>query len=698
MTAAGDSAIRYLLDQRPADTSASSISTLVQALQDRSLVADLVGKPENAALLKELLTRLVTVANDGSKATAVRVMCLESFYWLSSGAGDAVCQGTLFQFLQQLNESFEDMLEREAEVLTAQQEMLAVLLLRCSGYTKLKAGDVLQQLCHNDESLLVSLLISMLKNPSYEWPLVQAALRWLYELTTPATYFTAETATETTKVHAFQGKVSVLLEHCVSRHALAEVLTQLVSVWQRPSSQALLGGLSRVETVSSVTALTSSQQRELLQWAVMIRYLSVLAHNFSEFSNQPKLVRALQESVLTEGQEFLVCVLLPFITAVIHAWERDRVSSGGSGSTGDVAAAAGGREAAINPFLNAAIAALRLLRFVLYSAASSSASSSALGGGGGNTTTTNTAAANNNKSHNIVQTSSSSSSQRTLLKSPLLLSLQYLFQLCSRLEPSLKLEYPGMLVLLLTVQCGCNVNATRIRGAPVDLASTFEVLVSTIANDKHPIRADSPYVTSLAFLICFRREDSPFAVTQAHGNESVALVMAKLQAEEAELEGDERTLGAIVAMQEQLEYLQAVIMQAALGQLLAELGAISNRLEASSAAAKDGAAGQGSNPLLGRRPSTTTPADSPSTHAKKAKKAKHPSAFCCQLTGKLMREPVILKKTGHRFEYDALMNIVQQMGHVDPLTGEDVDEEFEVDEGLRQEIADYRVTHATKKL
>lgn len=60
-----------------------------------------------------------------------------------------------------------------------------------------------------------------------------------------------------------------------------------------------------------------------------------------------------------------------------------------------------------------------------------------------------------------------------------------------------------------------------------------------------------------------------------------------------------------------------------------------------------------------------------------------------------MREPVTLKN-GHRFEYDALMNVVDSVGHVDPISGEAINEAIEIDTKLQREIARFRVKRAAK--
>lgn len=69
--------------------------------------------------------------------------------------------------------------------------MLTVLLFRCTGYTRLKAGDLLCQLCNNDERRLLHLLLGIFTQRDNEWPLLIAVMRCMYELTTPLSYFEA---------------------------------------------------------------------------------------------------------------------------------------------------------------------------------------------------------------------------------------------------------------------------------------------------------------------------------------------------------------------------------------------------------------------------------------------------------------------------------------------------------------------------
>lgn len=79
------------------------------------------------------------------------------------------------------------------------------------------------------------------------------------------------------------------------------------------------------------------------------------------------------------------------------------------------------------------------------------------------------------------------------------------------------------------------------------------------------------------------------------------------------------------------------------------------------------------------------------------KKSPHPKEFLCMLTGKLMREPVIIRRTGNRYELEALEKVISEIGHVDPLTYEAFDEDPEIDIKLQQAIQQYKVLRAAEK-
>ncbi|EPY35945.1 hypothetical protein AGDE_07160 [Angomonas deanei] len=513
--------------------------------------------------------------------------------------------------------------------------MLTVLLFRCSGFVELKAGDLLQlmQFCKGDERSLIALLLTIICNRNYEWQLIQAAVRCIYELSTPASYFQPGVAAETIKVTAFSAKMVSMVTNVVKDGVLSKLFQEFSERWALSANNKNptngggegLGVLGSPQTLNAASVLSPTQKQELLNWSVVLRYLSVLTHNLLEFSDSPTANRDLQQALIgtAQGQRMMSVVVIPYVMAVLHTWER--AMAAGTMKGNDMR----------NPYLNSALAALRLLRVALYK-------------------------------------------PKVALDPSLQQALAALVQLVTRLHPQLRSEYTGMLAMLFVVECLCNANARTIT-APVNLAGSLDVLLTTISQDKSPLRPGAQCNTAQGFAVCFAREESPFVVTT---NESVELLHQKFAKEEQEIKEDAEAYAAIEKLEEQLDALQAMIFQLALGQLLGEL-------------AMAGAFNQQPGVIGHQEPPAT--AASPSAAASPSKKKKkHPKQFCCQLTGKLMREPVTLKN-GHQFEYEALMDVVKKVGQVDPLTGEAFNEEIEINHALQQEIAQYKVNKATSK-
>jgi len=630
--AAVNSSVKYFLDQSEDAISVTTLSSLANALKEpKEAYAVFQMSP---AARKSILQRLVHVVNSGQKNTAARIMALECLYWLSQVQDTSFRNTELFGTLQEMNQSFDQLLQQEAEMLVAQTEMLTVLLLRCTEYVRLKAVDILFQLCAGNEERLITLLLSIIKNRIYEWPLLQAAMRLLYELTIPATYFPAPEPgrpAETSSVTSFQTKITNFIRFSNANRILPMLLEELTARWQLSSShQDFLGALGRPASVAAVTEVGPGPRRELLNWAVVLRYLSVMITNMADYASQGGLSKELQQSMMkiTSSQPFLAGVLLPHVIASLHAWELTVTPDEAKKSTNGFN----------DPFLNSSIAALRLLRFCLY------------------------------------KPSESPSDQ---LQS----ALSILAQQTTRLEPRLHLGYGGMLILILVVECLCNLNAKELPSGAVNLSGSLNVLLSTIATDKSPLRSGAPCTTAQGFAICFSKEDSPYFVAK---NASVDMVHAHFAAEEQEIKEDAEAFEAIERLEEQLDALQGLIMQLALGQMLAEMSMAGVLTMNPNGAMPAGlAVPPPPQALLAEHPSQA-PAS-----AKKAK-AQHPAEYCCSMTGKLMREPVVLKN-GHRFEFDVLQEVVDSVGHVDPLTGESFNEALDVDEALQQEIAQYRV-------
>ncbi|CCW66824.1 unnamed protein product [Phytomonas sp. Hart1] len=628
--------VKVFLTQPLQNVSASTLSPLVNVLRDDSLNLSLSGdNAVNDGTVHEILRRLISIANNDAKNTTIRSMVLECLYWISHHTSDAVHLGPLFDSVMQLNESFESMLEQEGDTLELQYLMLSVLLLRVSGYERLKVGDILENLYHGDARRVVRLLLNLLEDPDYEWPLCQAAARWLFELTTPASYFDAETSTDhVIDVSVFQRKLSALLEHGMESHAFVAILAKIVGLWRRSwGENAVPGALGSCTSISSVNLFTPSQLTKLAQWAALLHFLSSTIENLSEYCNKLQLVKSLQESLFVESQEFLAKVVIPFIMLAIQAWWH--------GAKNATSSLMDSQHSKVDPLLRASIKVLQLLRFALYKLPSTPPPSDAL-----------------------------------------LSALKSLGQQVIQRESALSGEYSGMVVLLLTVELFCNINAKR----QPELSKVFETLLGVIVSDESTSCRIMNMPFANIFIAQFINETSSHVDTQNESVEFVYSTFSKNKMENAEL-------GEVVAvLEEQLDIMQTAIMQLTLGQALDEFIHV---LSSQPLPQED-------RPIcMNLRNYSSVEQAIPSSHLcsdghhvnKKPRGAKHPEKYRCQMTNKLMREPVTLK-SGHRFELDALKKVIDEIGHVNPLTGETIDEEVEVDEALQQEISAYRVRHA----
>ncbi|KAF8294312.1 putative U-box domain containing protein [Trypanosoma cruzi] len=606
-------AITFFLDQDPGAIGVSALSCLASSLNEPGVAHSLVEQHRPAC--KEVLSRLVAVANDAGKNPNARILALESLYGISNFPDVRFRTGDLLDAVQKLNESFEEFLETQSTGNgDAQLEMLTVLLFRCSDYMRLKAGDLLRQLYNNDDARLVSTLQMIMKKRSLEWNIVHACVRCMYELTTPVTYFTAPDENlpiETTKVSAFQEKITTILIHFSEGKALQELFAELGARW------AIAVGEERLEQILEGQSPVKDSVCDgvAMRFLGLFRYLAVMLLNLADFCERMDLVRGYQRSFITQHQSFLGDTVIPFLSLTLLCWEASCDTT---------------LESQNNPFMNVAISVLRLLRFALYRPSQA-------------------------------------------LQESLALSLRALTRHVHRLESLLCKEYVGMLVIVLTVEVLCNVNAVNVE----PLTADFTALVNLISTDTNPLRPGAHFTVAQAFTYCLSNETSMYC---APDNESVSLLRQRLRFEDAEMANEAARV--VQALEEQLGMLQTLMMELAVGQLIGDLS-----LFASYAT--------GSIPSGQAPPVKTGACDTKQMPEKEKKKTKHPAKYVCMLTRKLMREPVVLRN-GHHFELDALQEVVDRVGHVDPLTGEAFDEEIEVDMGLQQEIAQYRIKMAAR--
>lgn len=690
-------AIRTLLDEPTSSAGVSTLSAVVAALNDTTVATELVHAPSARAVLSSLMKNLVVILNDRAKNTAVRVMCLESLFALSHVPDTAFREGLLFDAVQQFSDPVEEMMREMqqsavpytpsvgasvtdsttadavsgASAVEVSWEMLTVLLFRCSGYSRLKASDLLIQICNGEVQTLGRLLLRIVqRRDRCEWPLLEACLRCFYELTTPVCYYSSSAtspsadggvALETIQVQHFQQKIQLLMDQLKTHHLLEQLFDSLRISWassvKNESQPALAGGLAAApvglgslgspDVVHTIVQLSAGQQEELLHWLICLRFIAMAVQNLIEFSSDAALVDDLRRRLLSSpsGCAWMTEVALPAVIAAIHAWVRAYATVLMQNSSAAAATAPPVVSPQMSVYLHGALAILRIVRFAFYKSTAPFAA-------------------------------------------PVVSVLHRLTTFLSTYEPYLQYTYAGMLTMLLSVEVLINMNAAVVT-APLSLAEALQKLFSTIANDKRPwVLAEgdgtSPYAVmhltvAEGFVMCQRREESSFCAT---ANESVQLLHTSFTEEEKKMNEAAELDAELDALAFQLEFLQFALMNMALTQLMS--GLAGSPLSTYAA---------GSRPSVSAVSATDAGSGSPS---KKKKKTPNPPQYCCDLTGKLMREPVVLKN-GHRFEYDALQKIMEQVGHVDPISGEVIDDDVDVDEDLKQEIAAYRVSRAAAK-
>ncbi|KAG8348195.1 U box domain [Trypanosoma vivax] len=625
------SAITSFVEQGTDDVSVSTISCLAAGLAEPGVAQNLVDK--HRPLCCEVMSRLVSVANDSSKNPNVRIISMECLYSLSNIHDNSFRRGDLFTAVQKLNESFEAFLEGQVSnqpgAADSQHEILTILLFRCCGYNRLSAGDLLQQIFAGDDTRLVATLQSIMKKRSLEWDIMHACMRCLYQLTTPASYFTAgddSQPIETTKISAFQDKIATLLRHLTQCNALEELFSEISGRWAEAVSEAQLGSIIEGNAPVSAAVL----DHIAMNFVLVFRYISVMLLNVADFCEMLEAVRSYQHSFMDVHQNFISDTVIPFVRLAIRCWEATR----------DPSAAADSQD---NPYMNGALGALRLLRFTLYR-------------------------------------QSAPTLQENLTK-----ALSGLTQQVHDMERPLCSEYVGMLVLVLTTECLCNANAIAVPA----LATNFTELITYVAGDTNPLRPGAQFTASQAFAYCIANETSTYCVSE---NESVDFLRSKVGDEDAVLVGEAAM--AIRALEEQLGMLQTLMMELAIGQLLGDLCLMIPGVGGSATmdVLTSGASEQPRASSEGNAERSRMDKKSKSTGKKKHK---HPPQYVCLLTKKLMREPVVLSN-GNRYELDALQKVVDRVGHVDPITGETFNDELIVDMALQQEIARYKVEMAAR--
>ncbi|KAG5505261.1 hypothetical protein JIQ42_07468 [Leishmania sp. Namibia] len=680
-------AIQSLCEQSIDAIGLTTVSAVASALGDVSTAADLIQRPEKAKALQDLLKKCMSILNNGGRNYALRLACLECLYALSQPPITTFRTGLLCNALNGMSSSVEEMLAcrgpNGAENLSSAREMFTVLFFRFTNYDTKVTGLLLQHICDGDVGAMVQTLLRVMvqHRQTCEWPLLQAALQSLYALTVPATYYgtredgaaepsrdfaatTTGSSLQSFTVESFQDRIAALFTAMRDHRVLEQLLASLRVSWhastynRSPPSLAqgyaesvALGALGRPDVAHTVTSPSAEQQMELLNWLSAFALLCRALDNMFEFCRDVPLSREVRTRLLGDPDchDWLASAAVPAIIAAIQVWMSD------ASSTAKVQ----------HSLLTAAITLLRLLRFALYKPAVG-------------------------------------------VTPALLSSMACLAAHVRRGEPHLRLQYGGMQVMLLTVECLVNMNAVTVT-TPVNLAEAYRGLLSTIAADKTRCTLSNSYsdagssgrataapppdsLMSIAewFVLCVREEESPFCETDS-SNASMGLLHECFASEEAMLQDAADRVADLVALESQLAMMQNLLLLMSLSELLS--GLPDRRLEQMAQADP-----QSHNSAEGvqQKPPSNSDSSFQKCKSHKKKASSHPAAYVCDLTGKLMREPVVLK-SGHRFEYDALQNVILQVGHVDPISGESFDEDVEVDISLQQEIAAYRVKRASER-
>ncbi|KAG5484027.1 hypothetical protein LSCM1_05880 [Leishmania martiniquensis] len=505
-------AVQSLCEQSIETIGLTTVSAVASALADVSTASDLIQQPGQAKALQDVLKKCLSILNKSGKNYALRLASLECLYTLSQPPIQAFRTGQLCRTLNNMNSSVEEMLALRgpngAEDLSSAREMFTVLIFRFTNYDTKVIRLLLQHICEGDVGAMVQTLLHIVvqHGETCEWPLLQAVLQSLYELTVPATYYVTgeDGATEPIRdsaatpsssslqsftVESFQDRIAALLTEMRVHRVLEQLLASLCALWHKstynrsPPSLAqgyagsvALGALGRPDVAHTVTSASTDQQMELLNWLSAFALLCRALDNMAEFCRDVRLSRELRARLLGEPSchEWLASAAVPAVIAAIQVW----MSGAGASATAKVK----------HSLLTTAITLLRLLRLALYKPAVG-------------------------------------------FTPALLSSMACLAAQVHRGEPHLRLQYGGMQVMLLTVECLVNMNAVAMT-SPVNLAEAFRLLLRTIAADKTRCTLSNSYsdagggggvtaaqpsdsLMSIAewFALCVREEESPFCET-----------------------------------------------------------------------------------------------------------------------------------------------------------------------------------------
>jgi hypothetical protein len=575
-------------------------------------------------IVMSLPQQLVDVINSPIVSAKNRFCALGILVALSRTPDDHYRSHVLLPAVVSLDASFEGLLVDKKDAnrqygtsLGKPHEHLVVLLLRVTNYTQLKAADLLQQLCDNDDNMLAMLLLDIVRVKTYEWPLLVAALRCLFELSLPQTYFSADmnggaSGNEVVEVNSFQQKITGLLVHFMQGNTLrlfGDELTERFTMCLKQPLEVVVASLPH--------------------FATALKYFTAMLLNLEDFCDKPPLQKTYQQSMLVH----LSSTITDFITAfVVTAVSYSPLLI--APATPDAALMCSGLHGCV-----------KVIRFAFYKVRS--------------------------------------------LPPHFITALSSLMD-CATNRIVVLRQPPLIPVLLCILETMVNVDAMLHD----ELSLRMATLLNMIAADATPC---GPHVSlSQTLSTLFLNETSVFATMD---NETVRAMTSAL-------------CGAALdnLVDEIIQYIDRELILLGLGQAVFDFfippsdpqdlvfvpppsgpEAISQSLSPSALLLSPTAAPTSPSLEYSVPPTDTSP---PKKAQKiKSKKSSHPASYVCMLTGKLMREPVVLRN-GNRFELEALEKIMETMGHVDPISGDVFSEDPEVDMRLQQEIQQYKISKA----
>ena len=618
---------------------AAKLNRLMASLADVTATANWVAGRSalSTATLPELL---VAIVNGAALSPKLRFSALACLVALSKVPDEMYRRESLFPFIATMDASFESLLlEREDAAkefgtqLGKQHEHMVLLLFRCGGYHNVKAVDLLFDLCNGNDVLLVQLLMGLIKVRSHEWPLLAAAFRCIMELTYPSTYFSA--ASQSSAGAQGQASSSTLDRTIQVSDFQSKIVTIVVHGMQ--------GNLFKVlgEELSERWSLLARQGGEAtllsphgaVDGPLLVAWFARALHALNTTLLNLDLYN--EQIALQRNLQQSLLVQLGSVTASLWiGFPRWVVENCPQLLQGH------------QGVLRAVVSSLQVARMALYKPGSRG------------------------------------------VPPHVATALGLLTEACAMQIPHLK-GAGGITVLQHTIQMLVNVNALqRPESLPIatgSLAGACQTLLATIAADSS-VRLAGGASLSQTLSTLYVSERSHYVATENETSRAVTTGLCGAALDEL--------------VDEIMDFIDSELSRLGLGSaadrdhqhpLVPEVAPVPTPH-----AIEEWVEMQDVVPT-----SNTTAAAATTKPLKKKKKhrtrSEHPAEYLCALTGRLMREPVLIRSTGRWYELEALEEVMETMGHVDPIGGESFDEDPEVDAAKQKEIQRYLVKHNSKK-